>query len=76
MSTEEKLKKIKARCEWLLTLAEFASAEAGWRSTIAAVDEMLNFGSTSKLESQIISALEGILADLWRWNPPTKARAL
>lgn len=47
MTTEEHLQKIKAKCECLLEKSEYiphysASAEAGWRATIAAIDGWLS----------------------------------
>jgi len=43
MNTTEKLKKIRSRCIELLTIAEkrAGAAEAGWKSTIAAIDGVL-----------------------------------
>lgn len=44
MTTEEHLKKIKAKCESLMLLhiptGNYQSAIAGWRATIAAIDSL------------------------------------
>jgi len=50
MTTEEHLQKIKAKCEQLLAMSPYQlQPEAGWRSTIAAIDGLLA-NSTGKVE--------------------------
>jgi len=45
MSTIEKLQKIKAKCEWLVEFygKRNARAVAGWKATIAAIDDILPY---------------------------------
>jgi hypothetical protein len=72
MTTIEHLNKIKAKCEFMLTLDRSQEthsrrddlSEAGWRSTIAAIDlflfndERLSYGyAPSKQERQIVQSI-------------------